>query len=325
MIGRTHLPYGGEGLEMNRTKVLITGSQGLVGTSILSLKNLYPEYNFIGVNHNLFDLTKEEDVLNLFEKVEPDYVIHTAARVGGIGRNINSPGQQFHQNILMNTHVIHHAAIFGVKKLIAFSSVCAFPANSTKLCEDNLHEGPPYAAHGAYAHSKRMVDVQIEAYKKEYGVNYCSVIPGNIFGEDDNFNLEDGHVVPSLIHRCFLAKKNNEPFEVWGTGKAKREFLYAKDVARVCLDLLKLKILPQRLVVSGEREFEIKEIIQKISNIYEYDNISWLSHKPDGQLSRPSDKTIFNSIMPEFKFTDIEGALIKTINWFIEHYPNIRK
>ena len=308
-----------------KKKILVTGGAGLVGSAIKLVEKQYPQYDFVFTTRQEHDLTKEADVASLFETTKPDYVIHTAARVGGIGRNLNSPAQQFYNNILMNTYVIHYAHLHSVNKLIAFSSVCAFPAAASIFKEDILQDGPPYPAHGAYAYAKRMVDIQVEAYNKQYGVKYCSVIPANIFGENDNFNLEDGHVVPSLIHKCYMAKENGVPFEVWGDGKPMREFLYSADVARVCVDLLSEEELPQRLIVSGEHELEIKQLVEKICNIFNYRNVSWLTDKPNGQMRRPSDKTIFNSTFDKFEFTDIDKALERTIGWFQEHYPRIRK
>jgi len=306
-------------------KILVTGGSGLVGSAILRLGKKYTNYEFISTTHKEVDLTDEEEVNKLFSLVSPDYVIHTAARVGGIGRNLNSPAQQYRDNILMNTHVIHSSYKSGVDKLIAFGSVCSFPGDALSITEDILHHGEPYKAHKSYAYTKRMIDIQIEAYNSQYGTNYCSIIPGNIFGENDNFNLEDGHVIPSLIHKCFMAKRDGTEFEVWGTGKARREFLYAEDVARVCLDLLDVDKIPTKLIVSGEREFSIKEMAEKIASIFKYTIIKWRPDKPEGQLSRPSDKTLFSSVLPSFSFTDVNEALEKTIQWFYNNYTEIRK
>ena len=215
-------------------KILVTGGDGLVGSALRRVSEKHTQHEFVFTTRKQHDLTKEKDVARLFKESNPDYVIHTAARVGGIGRNLNSPAQQFYNNILMNTFMIHYAFVHNVKKLIAFSSVCAFPADEPIFKEDNLQSGMPYPAHGAYAYSKRMVDVQIEAYNKQHDLNYCSVIPANIFGECDNYNLEDGHVVPSLIHKCYIAKQTNTVLEVWGNGSPMREFLYSDDSTRLC-------------------------------------------------------------------------------------------
>lgn len=306
-------------------KVLVTGAGGLVGSAVESISKQYPHYEFIFSGHRQHDLTNEESVKTLFEETKPDYVIHAAARVGGIGRNLETPGQQYYSNILMNTFVIHYAHLYGVKKLLAFSSVCAFPAGASELHEDILHDGEPYPAHYSYAYSKRMVDVQIYAYKQQYNTNFCSVIPGNIFGEHDNFNLKDGHVVPSLIHKCYVAKQNGTPLEVWGDGTPYREFLYAEDVARVCVHLLEDQIeLPRRVIVSGQKETQIKELVTLVCDAFDYHNVKWLADKPNGQLRRPTNKEVFNRTLGDFVYTDLREAMGNTVGWFEKHYPNVR-
>ena len=224
----------------------------------------------------------------------------------------------------MNTHVIDAAYHHGVKKLIAYSSVCAFPQDLQVLSEEKLQDGPPYPAHGAYAYSKRMVDVQIEAYRKQYGVQYCSIIPGNIFGENDNFNLKDGHVVPSLIHKSYLAKKNGTSLSVWGDGTPLREFIYVDDLSRVCLSLLEIDEMPQKLLVSGS-EFSIKQIVDLVTNYAGVENIEWDTSKPNGQLRRPTDKSLFSKYFPNNTITSVELSIEKTVKWFFENYENARK
>lgn len=306
-------------------KVLVTGADGLVGSAIKTIKDEYPELDFIFANRRAADLTQQAEVEDLFTHNKCDYVIHTAARVGGIGRNLNSPVAQYKANILMNTHVIDQAFQHGVEKLIAFSSVCVFPAAAPILREDNMHDGPPFPAHWSYAMAKRMVDVQIDAYRKQHGVNYCSVIPGNIFGENDNYNLDDGHVVPSLIHKAYLAKMQRTPLVCWGDGSPTREFLYARDVARACLELLLLeKEMPQRIIVSGEQEITIKELVEKICKEMEVNDVEWDTSKPNGQNRRPTDLTVFKKLFPTFKFTDIDEAIKNSVEWFDYTYPNVR-
>lgn len=304
-------------------KIMVTGGEGLVGSSLKRLGE-ETQHQIVTVSRKDADLTDRNQVNSLFKKHRPDYVIHAAARVGGIGRNLETPANQFTENILMNTHVIDAAYQHGVKKLIAYSSVCAFPSDLNVLSENKLQDGPPYPAHGAYAYSKRMVDVQIEAYRKQYGVQYCSIIPGNIFGENDNFNLKDGHVVPSLIHKAYLAKKNGTPLSVWGDGTPLREFIYVDDLSRVCLSLLDIDNIPQKLLVSGT-EFSIKQIVELVAKFSGVEKIEWDSSKPNGQLRRPTDKTLFKQYFPDSITTSVELSIEKTVNWFFENYESARK
>ena len=306
-------------------KILLTGSNGLVGKAFLQLKeDGKTEHEFIPCMHSEIDLTNQLETNNFVRETQPDAVIHAAARVGGIGRNLNSPAQQYTDNILMNTNVIHSAYMNGVKKLVAFGSVCSFPEHASFIQERILHEGEPYPAHRSYAYAKRMVDIQIEAYNSQYYTNYFSVIPGNIFGEHDNFNLKDGHVIPSLIHKCLLARQENVPMSVWGNGRSGREFVYAGDVARAVMDLLEIEHPPQKVIISGDEVFTIRDMVNYICNSFGYDNVKYENDGLDGQYLRKTDKEVFNSNLPNFSFTNIEEAIGNTVEWFLDNYPNVR-
>lgn len=312
-------------------KLLITGASGLVGSRVAKQARGYIHESMICCpDSKIYDLTVEEHVKLLFRRFHSnespiDTIVHCAARVGGIGRNLNSPYRQYTSNILMNTNIIEQAAIHGVKNLIAFSSVCAFPAKSEVIKEDILHDGEPYPAHRSYAYAKRMVDIQIESLMKEYpdfNYNYCSVIPGNIFGPDDNFDLENGHVVPSLIRKAHRAAELGQPLVVWGTGEAVREFIYSEDIAKACIRLLLKDTMPQRILVSG-KAFKIKEIAQIIADYFNI-QLEFDSSKPDGQMVRITDKEIFSKTLPNFEYTDIKESLHSTIKWYCDNFPKIR-
>jgi GDP-L-fucose synthase len=310
---------------MNK-KVLITGANGLVGSAAFDLNINYKELDFVPITRKMCNLTNEKEVVDLFKHYKPNYVLHAAARVGGIGGNLTHPVQQFNDNILMNAYVIREAYENKVEKFIGFGSVCAFPGDLDKLKEENYLQGEPYPAHKSYAYAKRMLSVQLEAYKQQHNFNSCVILPANIFGENDNFNLADGHVVPSLIHKCFLAKRDNVPFQVWGNGSARREFLYAKDVAEICLKLLtRDEELPGRLIISGGKENSIKEVVEKLCDIFDYHNVEWQTDKPNGQKARPTDKELFTSLFPYYNFTDVDWALKQTVEWFKINYPHVRK
>jgi GDP-L-fucose synthase len=308
-------------------RLLVTGGNGLVGSGLRYASKLsdYMDIDFFFITRSDCNLLKKDQIDSIICDVRPDAIIHTAARVGGIGMNLSTPADQYYENIIMNTEIINSSFRLGVKKLICFSSVCAFPGNIDILEEGKLHMGEPFPAHRAYAYSKRMVDIQIEAYNNQYKLNYCSVIPGNIFGENDNFNLKNGHVVPSLIHKCYLSKTTGDSFKVWGTGEPMREFIYSRDIARACLDLLKSESLPQRIIMSGRTEHRISDIVHMICNHFSNHNVEWLVDKPNGQMRRPSSKEIFDKNLPEFRFTDIDEALKNTIDWFVKKYPGVRK
>lgn len=302
-------------------KLLITGADGLVGTA---LRRLAPDAIFI--TRKEADLTSEQDVMGIYGRHHPDYVIHAAAKVGGIGGNMAGHADYFYQNIIMNSHMIHYANLFDVKKMLVFSSVCVFPDGIEILREDLMHKGEPFTGNFAYAHAKRMVDIQIQAYRSQYGVkNFCSIIPGNIFGINDLYNLKHGHVLPSLMHKLYLAKRDNTPLRVWGDGESRREFIYADDLARYLLKILELDEIPPRIIISGEKEYSIREIVDKLCFIAEFNGeVIYETDKPNGQRSRPSDLSLLRSLI-DLNPTSIDTALLSSYLWFESNYEKARK
>ena len=171
-----------------------------------------------------------------------------------------------------------------------------------------------------------MAEVQIRAYREQYGLNYKSVIPTNIYGPNDNFDITNGHVVPSLIHKCFIARETNSDFEVWGSGKPLREFIFNKDVAKLTRWVLENYNENEPIILSTSEEVSIKNLVDIIISEMNYKgNVKWLSDKPDGQLRKPSDNKKIKNYLPDYKFTPIETGIRETVKWFEDNYPNIRK
>lgn len=298
-------------------KRLITGGTGMVGSAIeADLK----------IGRKDCDLTSWVAVNDFFEKHKPEEVIHCAAKVGGIWGNMHYKGDFFRENILMNTHIIEAARLHGVKRLVAFLSTCVFPDDVTyPLTEGKIHLGTPHTSNDAYAYAKRMTDVQIRAYREQYGLDYVSVIPTNIYGPNDLFDLKNGHVVPSLIHRCFLARERGENLEVWGSGTPLREFIYAEDVARLSEWALEHYKEPEPIIFSTSEETSIKDLVGMIAELLNFKGeLIWLTDKPDGQFRKPSDNSKLKGYLPDFRFTPIYEGLKKTIEWFEANYPTIR-
>lgn len=303
---------------MQTSKRLVTGGTGMVGSFIeADLK----------IGRKDCDLSNWQEVRVFFEREQPEEVIHCAAKVGGIWGNMHYKGDFFRENILLNTHVIEAARLQGVKRLVAFLSTCVFP-NDVRypLSEKQIHLGPPHTSNDAYAYAKRMTDVQIRAYREQYGLEYVSVIPTNIYGPRDLFDLENGHVVPSLIHRCFLARERGEDLEVWGTGKPLREFIFAKDVAKLSEWALENYNEPEPIIFSTSEETSIKDLVEMIAELLRFKGkLRWLSDKPDGQFRKPSDNSKLRRYLPDFEFTPIYEGLKQTVEWFESNYPNVRK
>jgi GDP-L-fucose synthase len=217
--------------------------------------------------------------------------------------------------------------LHGVKKLLAFLSTCVFPDKvEYPLNADKIHLGPPHTSNDAYAYAKRMVDVQLRAYREQYGLEYVSVIPTNIYGPHDLFDLENGHVVPTLIHRCFLARERGEDLQVWGTGKPLREFIFSEDVAKLSEWAIDNYTGIEPLIFSTSEEHSIKELVEMIVELLQFKGkLLWLSDKPDGQFRKPSDNSRIKELNPTFQFTPLYDGLKKTVEWFEQHYPNVRK
>tara|TARA_Y100001958_G_C21196593_1_gene523851 strand:+ start:234 stop:1139 length:906 start_codon:yes stop_codon:yes gene_type:complete len=299
-------------------KVLITGGGGMVGSAMESPLKLTRDY---------CDLLNRKQTNRFFSAVKPEGVIHCAGKVGGIGGNSNYKGQYFYENILINTNVIEAARQAGVQNLVSFLSTCVFPDKvKYPLTVDQVHQGDPHDSNYPYAYAKRMADIQIRAYREQYNINYTSIIPSNIYGPNDNFSLEHGHVMPMLIHKLYLAKKNKTDFVVWGSGKPLREFIYSKDIAKIAEWVLFNYKGTDPLIVSGDEEISIKDLVGILVDEFKFKGkVIFDKTKPDGQLRKPSDNSVIKELMPDFEYTPFEKGIKETVSWFIENYESARK
>ena len=298
-------------------RTLITGGAGLVGSAMNS------EFKPSRKSLNLMNI---DDIVRYITLNKIDSIIHCAGKVGGIKANTTKPGEFFYDNIILNSNVLEAARITNVNKVVSFMSTCVFPDDvSYPLHPDQMHKGEPHTTNYAYAYAKRMLEVQSRAYREQYGCNFVTVIPCNIYGPNDNFSLEDGHVIPSLIHKCYLAKKNNTDFEIWGNGKAYREFIYSKDVAHIAEWILDNYNEPEPFVISPDEEASIGVIAQEISWRMGFEGNIIYNGEREGQLRKPSDNSLLKRLIPDYKFVPIEVGLQKTIEWFNENYEDARK
>ena len=301
-------------------KILVTGGTGLVGSRFIG-------DDYIKVGSKDINLLSQNLIEEFFKNNDLDGIIHCAARVGGVKGNMAYPGEFTYENLKMNTGIIEEARKAGINKLIAFSSTCVFPDKvEYPLTPDKIHLGPPHSSNYGYAYAKRMAEIQMQSYREQYGVNYFSVIPCNIYGPADNYHLEDGHVLPSLIHKFHLADISGSDVTIWGSGSPLREFVFSEDVSkltRILFDNYKEGI---PVIISSGKEISIKEVVEIIANEFNFKGkIIWDLDKPEGQFRKPSDNSIIRSIAPDFEFTPIEEGIQKSVKWFKENYPNIRK
>lgn len=296
---------------------LVTGGSGLVGSAIES--DFKPSSKQLNLMH-------VEDIVRYITLNKIDSIIHCAAKVGGIKANSEHLGEFYYENIIMNTNVLESARITGIKKVVSFMSTCVFPDGVTyPLTPDQIHEGEPHPSNYAYAYAKRMLEVQSRAYREQYGCNFVTIIPCNIYGTNDNYNLDSGHVIPSLIHKCYLAKQNNTDFEIWGTGLPYREFIYSKDVGHITQWILENYDDSEPLIISPDEEICISVVAQEIAHRMGFEGNITYNKKMDGQFHKPSDNSKLKSLLPSYKFTPIEEGLQKSIDWFVENYEECRK
>ncbi len=300
-------------------EILITGGSGLVGSSFENAKKLTSK------NLNLFNYEKS---FNKVKALKPDAIIHCAAKVGGLYNNMKYPADFFDENISINTNILKISKNLDIKKFIGFLSTCIFPDDIGRpYRESDLHIGPPHNSNFAYAYAKRMLDIQVRAYNQQFGLNYFNVIPTNIYGPNDNFNIDNGHVIPALINKVYLAKKNNIPLVVYGSGIAIREFIFSKDLSTICLKLLDKYDKNDPIIISNSKEeVSIKDIVDLIVEISNFKGqVIFDKTKSDGQLIKKTNNSKLESVIGNYNYTSIEKGLTETINWFFNNYEKARK
>jgi len=298
-------------------KVLVTGGTGLVGTTIAA---------DIKLGTKDANLINREETQRIFAKHQPTHVVHTAARVGGVGGNMKAKAEFYYDNIMMNTNVLEVCRLNNVQKLVSILSTCIFPDDiEYPLTEKKIHLGAPHKSNYGYAYAKRMLDVQTEVYREQYNVNFTCVVPTNIYGPNDNYDIENGHVLPSLIHKCYIAKQHNTDLVVWGSGTPLREFIYSKDIGRLINWALDNYNDSEPVILSTSHEISIKDVVGLIVNAMEFKgNVVFDASKPEGQFRKPADNSKLLSLLPDFKFTPIEEGIIETVNWFVDNFDNAR-
>jgi GDP-L-fucose synthase len=305
--------------------ILVTGGSGLVGNAIKKICGEY-KFDFIFLTSKMCNLLNYPETDLFFNKVRPDFVIHLAANVGGLYKNMDNPVQMLEDNLLINRNVLKCSYKYNVKKLIACLSTCIFPDKTNyPIDETMLHNGPPHPSNEGYAYAKRILDIQCKAYNKEYNTNFVTIIPTNIYGPFDNFNLDESHVLPSLIHKCYMSKNEQTPFVIRGSGNTLRQFIYSIDLAKLIMEIL-LSDVKEGIILSPEEEYSIKEIAEMISKEFgNTNNLIFDKSFSDGQHKKTVNNSKLMEIFPDFKFTPIDEGLRYTIQWFNENYSSVRK
>lgn len=297
--------------------MIITGGTGMVGSAF---KRVLPEAEY----------PNREQFHNLLFDPKGKGIIHLAAKVGGVKANTEEMAQFYYENSDINQKILHDARQRGASKVISLLSTCVYPDApyiNYPLTEDQLHLGPPHHSNFGYAYAKRMVDVMSRAYRQQYGCNFITAIPNNLYGENDNFDLENSHVIPALIRKVWEAKINKEPSVFcWGDGSPLREFTYSEDVARILLFLMENYDEPEPINIGNTDEYSIKEVVEMICDILGYDGeLEWQTDQPSGQYRKPSsNQRLLDLGWNKENYTPLKEGLKKTCEWFIMNYPNVR-
>lgn len=319
---------------MAQKVVLVTGGTGLVGQAVKEVVEQDAaaaaggeKWVFLGSAD--CDLVDPVATAKAFDEHKPTHVLHLAARVGGLFANMKHNVEFWRENVAMNDNVLTNARRLGVQKCVSCLSTCIFPNKTTyPIDETMVHNGPPHPLNVGYSYAKRMVDVQNHMYKEQYGCNFTSVIPTNVFGKHDNFSIEDGHVVPGLIHKCLIAERDGTPFTVWGSGSPLRQFIYSKDLARLMVWVLREydEADPIILSVGEEDEVSIADVARAVTKGMGFTGeLVFDTSKADGQHKKTASNAKLRTYLPDFEFTPLDAAMAETCEWFRANYETCRK
>ncbi|MHB1953292.1 MAG: NAD-dependent epimerase/dehydratase family protein [Sulfobacillus sp.] len=311
-------------------QVLVTGGSGLVGRAIW---DVLPEtslpaqgYRFHFVSSADGDLRDFEQVNSLFHKIRPDIVVHLAACVGGLFKNLRQNLDMFENNLLINFNVIRVCRQMRVKKVISCLSTCVFPDGAPlPMSEQDLHLGPPHRSNQGYAYAKRMLELHSRLAREEDGLDCVCLVPTNVYGPHDNFELNDAHVIPALIHKAVLAKKSGGSLAVAGSGSPLRQFVFSQDLARCILRVVaRGHDLPPSLIIAPPEELSIAEVAGMIAEELGIP-LRFQPELSDGQRRKTVSNAELLRTFPDFEFVPIKFGLKKTIQWFQENYDRARR
>lgn len=302
---------------------LVTGGTGLVGRALVHELTAQGGRNVISLGSKDCDLRDAAAVKSMVQRIKPDYVFHLAARVHGLGGNAKYKSDVLVENVLINTNVIEQARIAGVKKIVAMGSGCVYPElkGQQELFEEQIWIGPPHSSEDSYAHAKRLMLAQLDAAREQYGLSSAFVISGNLYGPYDNFNTEEGHVIPSLVAKFYAAKQSGMPVKVWGSGIAIRDFTHANDMAKALVAILHHIEGPVN-AGSGQRH-SIKDIVNVL---HEHTGVpfEWDASKPDGQIVRYYNFDRLFAVGYRASIALDEGVR-KTYEWYRANLSTARK
>lgn len=314
-----------------KATIMVTGGSGLVGSAIKDFVEANPKENeeWVFLSSKDGDLRDREETEAIFDKYKPTHVIHLAAKVGGLFANMAQKVEFYRENVLINDNIMELCRINKVQKLVSFLSTCIFPdKTSYPIDETMLHNGPPHPSNEGYALAKRLIDTMNRAYSEEYGCNFTSIIPTNIYGPHDNFSIQNGHVIPGLIHKCFIAKRDKTPFTIWGSGTPLRQFIYSLDLAELTVWVMREYHSPDPITLSVDEasEVSIKDVALAVAKAMKFEGeVVFDTDKADGQFKKTACNKKLRGLRPDYQFTSMEDGVQKAVDWFVANYDTCRK
>jgi len=300
-------------------RVVVTGGHGFLGSFVVDKLRAAGAKEVVVPRSEKHDLRIQTEALRLYTDTRPDIVIHLAAVVGGIGANRKNPGRFFYDNAIMGLNVIEAARIAGIEKFVCAGTICSYPKfTPVPFREEDFWNGYPEETNAPYGLAKKMLLVQLQAYREQYGFNGIYLTPVNLYGPRDNFDLESSHVIPALIRKCIEAKQTNAPEIVaWGTGNATREFLYVEDAAEAIVLAAEKYSKPDLVNLGSGEEISVRDLLELIRTMIRAKGaVRWDHSKPDGQPRRSLDTS---RAAQEFGWrakTSLHAGLKETIEWF---------
>ena len=300
-------------------RVVVTGGHGFLGSFVVENLHAAGAREVVVPRSQVHDLRVQSEALRLYTDFRPDIVIHLAAVVGGIGANRANPGRFFYDNATMGINMIEAARIAGIEKFVCAGTICSYPKfTPVPFREDDFWNGYPEETNAPYGLAKKMLLVQLQAYREQYGLNGIYLTPVNLYGPRDNFDLETSHVIPALICKCLEAKqKGSAEIVAWGTGNATREFLYAEDAAEAIVIAAEKYSKPELVNLGSGKEISVRDLLEIIrSAVGTTAAVRWDASRPDGQPRRCLDTSRAAAEFGWRAKTSLRDGLMKTINWY---------
>lgn len=306
-------------LNLATKRICVTGGAGFLGTHLIRRLKEHGAREIFVPQYPEYDLVREADIIRMIDTAKPDIIIHLAAKVGGIGANREKPGEFFYDNLMMGVQLIHQSWMKGVEKFVAIGTICAYPKYTPiPFKEEDLWNGYPEETNAPYGLAKKMLLVQSQSYREQYGYNSVFLLPVNLYGPGDNFNPASSHVIPALIRKYLEAKEQGaSEIIAWGDGSPTREFIYVEDAAEGIALATERYNSSEPVNIGSSFEISIKDLTETIARLTGFNGtIRWDTSKPNGQPRRKLDTTRAREAFGFEAKTDFEDGLKRTIDWY---------